>query len=68
MESTRCKHLPDSADTGPGEVDECTYCERPEDCINSGGTTDTVKFLPADMVAPGFSLEETIDESAGEDV
>ena len=47
MTSSRCAHLPDDRDRGPGDVALCAQCNSVEDCMQSGGTTVTVAFSPA---------------------
>jgi len=44
VESRRCIHLPSNQDLGPGRVSECSYCQKPEDCLASGGSTFSVSF------------------------
>ena len=47
MTSTRCKFIPKSSDICPGKISECSFCNRKEDCFNSGGTTFFLYFPPA---------------------
>jgi len=44
MESRRCIHLPTDKDLCPGRISACPHCERPEDCLSSGGSTFYVSF------------------------
>jgi PAS domain S-box-containing protein len=44
MNSRRCRHIPLESDVCPGEVDACDFCEKPEDCLSSGGTAVTIRF------------------------
>jgi len=44
MTSSRCRHLPTSTDTCPGEISTCEFCQAPKDCHGSGQTTFTVIF------------------------
>jgi signal transduction histidine kinase len=44
MASSRCRHIPLSKDVCPGRISECGFCESPEDCYQSGGTTFSVVF------------------------
>ena len=48
MKSKRCSLLANGPDLCPGGIEACEYSQRPEDCLNSGGTTVTVVFHPAD--------------------
>ena len=48
MHSRRCGIIPDDADTCPGAIEECVPAVHPQDCLESGGTTVTVQFFPAD--------------------
>ena len=45
--SRRCRHIPHNEDVCPGDVENCTHCNKNKDCQESGGTTVTVQFLPA---------------------
>lgn len=47
MTSTRCKFIPKSSDVCPGKISKCRFCNRKEDCFNSGGTTFFLYFPPA---------------------
>jgi light-regulated signal transduction histidine kinase (bacteriophytochrome) len=47
MASQRCRHLPTSSDTCPGEISACDFCSKPTDCHGSGETIFNVIF-PAD--------------------
>jgi signal transduction histidine kinase len=49
MQSKRCRHIPTDADQCPGRIEDCTFCKIKKDCFQSGGTTVTVRFQPADM-------------------
>jgi signal transduction histidine kinase len=44
MESQRCIHLTRDKDLCPGRISTCPHCERPEDCLSSGGSTFYVSF------------------------
>lgn len=50
MKSKRCPHMVNIDGSGPGRIDACEHCDNVEDCLDSGGTTMTVQFLPADML------------------
>ena len=45
MRSSRCIYIPEDKDLCPGDTRQCLYCQTPEDCIRSGGTTMTVNFI-----------------------
>jgi signal transduction histidine kinase len=42
--SQRCTHLPTERDLCPGRISDCSYCRKPEDCFNSGGSTFCLTF------------------------
>jgi signal transduction histidine kinase len=44
MTSTRCRYLPLTKDTCPGRISACEFCQVPENCCKSGGTTFEVLF------------------------
>lgn len=44
MESRRCVHLTTDKDLCLGRISACPHCERPEDCLSSGGSTFYVSF------------------------
>jgi signal transduction histidine kinase len=44
MESRRCIHLTTDKDLCPGRISACPHCERPEDCLSSGGSTFCASF------------------------
>jgi signal transduction histidine kinase len=48
MNSRRCGVIPGDADACPGNMAECVQAGQTEDCLESGGTTVTVQFYPAD--------------------
>jgi len=48
MRSRRCDVLSDDAETCPGDAAECHRSARTAECLESGGTTVTVQFYPAD--------------------
>ncbi len=48
MNSRRCGVIPEDADVCPGNVAECFQAGQSGDCLESGGTTVTVQFYPAD--------------------
>ncbi len=47
LNSIRCRFIPALTDQCPGNVNQCPHCQTGEDCLNSGGTTVTVRFQPA---------------------
>jgi PAS domain S-box-containing protein len=48
MSSRRCGIIPGDADACPGNMAECVQAGQTGDCLESGGTTVTVQFYPAD--------------------
>lgn len=44
VESRRCTHIPTDQDLCPGRVSGCPHCQKPEDCVGSGGSTFLVSF------------------------
>ncbi|CAB1064309.1 Serine phosphatase RsbU, regulator of sigma subunit [Olavius sp. associated proteobacterium Delta 1] len=48
MQSRRCGVIPGDADVCPGNMAECVHAGQTGDCLESGGTTVTVQFYPAD--------------------
>ena len=44
MASKRCIYIPRDEDLCPGKITKCRFCRVTEDCIQSGGTTMTVRF------------------------
>ena len=42
--SQRCIYIPTDHDLCPGKISDCTHCQTPEDCFNSGGSTFCVSF------------------------
>jgi len=51
MESRRCRFIPQDRDLCPGDITACRDCQTADDCLNSGGTTMTLRFLPATRIA-----------------
>ncbi len=47
MVSTRCGFIPKEEDFCPGNINNCEHIKTEKDCMNSGGTTMTIKFSPA---------------------
>ena len=48
MTSVRCKYLTETDQAGSGSPEACSRCRHVGDCPHNGGTTMTVRFLPAD--------------------
>jgi len=48
MKSQRCRLLSRESDSCAGKIEDCVYSRQLEDCRDSGGTTVTVRFYPAD--------------------
>jgi len=44
LESQRCIYIPTDRGLCPGRISACPHCERPEDCLSSGGSTFCVSF------------------------
>jgi signal transduction histidine kinase len=44
LESQRCIYIPTDRDLCSGRISACPHCERPEDCLFSGGSTFCVSF------------------------
>jgi PAS domain S-box-containing protein len=44
VKSRRCPHLPQDRDRCSGSVKLCHHCSRPEDCLETGGTTFSLIF------------------------
>ncbi len=57
MSSKRCSNIPPNTDTCPGDIEECDQTDQTEDCLESGGTTVTVQFHPADKIANRQSVK-----------
>jgi GAF domain-containing protein len=51
FKSERCKHLTNSEESFPGNVDHCEHCKTREDCSDSGGSEFVVDFPLADSKA-----------------
>ena len=47
MRSSRCRFIPQTSDICPGRISECDFCKTEEDCYQSGGTTFSLYFPPA---------------------
>ena len=56
LKSTRCSYIPTDRDICPGDIAQCSHCKTVDNCIESGGTTFTVKF-------PVGNNTSVIDES-----
>jgi PAS domain S-box-containing protein len=48
MSSRRCRHLSEDSDSCSGKIEDCKTVMQMEECRESGGTTVTVQFYPAD--------------------
>jgi signal transduction histidine kinase len=53
MKSERCRFLPDDSEACAGYIEKCVHSGKLQDCLESGGTTVTVQFKPADRLAEG---------------
>ena len=47
MRSSRCRFIPQTSDICPGAISACDFCKTEEDCYQSGGTTFSLYFPPA---------------------
>jgi len=56
MVSERCRFIPRDMDLCPGDIEKCRHCRSTADCFGSGGTTMTVRFLPADLLKDKTAL------------
>ena len=50
MTSSRCSFIAQDSDQCPGKITECDFCESPEDCFDSGGTTFRIYFAPGEKI------------------
>lgn len=50
MRSKQCRFFEQNGFACPGNIEDCNSSKTMEDCEQSGGTTVTVQFLPADRV------------------
>ncbi|NNL41592.1 MAG: hypothetical protein HKO79_03800, partial [Desulfobacterales bacterium] len=48
MVSTRCGFIPQEDDFCPGDTNHCEHIETEKGCLNSGGTSMTIQFFPAE--------------------
>jgi len=48
MTSVRCEYLTETDQASASSLEACSRCRHVGDCPNNGGTTMTVRFLPAD--------------------
>jgi signal transduction histidine kinase len=46
--SQPCIYLPTDRDLCPGKISTCPHCKKPEDCLNSGGSTFCLSFTIID--------------------
>jgi signal transduction histidine kinase len=58
LSSQRCRLLSEESDSCSGMIEDCVHSRQPQDCRDSGGTTVTVRFYPADR----FSKEQSESE------
>lgn len=49
MTSNRCRFIPRDEDLCPGNIEDCSYCQTIEDCLDTGGTTMIVQFFPVEQ-------------------
>ncbi len=48
MTSNRCRFIPRDEDLCPGNIEDCSYCQTIEDCLDTGGTIIIVQFSPTE--------------------
>ena len=53
MSSKRCRLISMEANTCPGDIEKCFHDKQYEECLESGGTTVTVQFYPAERFEKG---------------
>ncbi len=58
LNSQRCSLLSRNSDICSGKIEDCVHSRQPQDCRDSGGTTVTVQFYPADRFTPAKSGSE----------
>jgi len=51
MVSSRCGFIPNEEDFCPGNINICEHIKTEKGCLNSGGTTMTIKFSPAGQLS-----------------
>jgi hypothetical protein len=49
MTSNRCRFIPRDEDLCPGNIEDCSYCQTIEDCLDTGGTTMVAQFFPVEQ-------------------
>jgi len=58
MKSRRCNLLADDSEACAGYIKNCVHSGKSEDCLDSGGTTVTVQFKPAERLAKSAAKSE----------
>lgn len=61
LSSQRCSLLSKESDSCPGMIEDCVHSRQPQDCRDSGGTTVTVQFYPADRFAKSTADQSKIE-------
>jgi hypothetical protein len=51
LSSQRCSLLSRESDSCSGVIEDCVPIRQPQDCRDSGGTTVSVQFYPADRLS-----------------
>ena len=46
FESTRCRFIPEDRDMCPGQISSCRFIEKKSECLASGGSTFSLRFMP----------------------
>ncbi|MCP5054940.1 MAG: ATP-binding protein, partial [bacterium] len=52
LSSQQCNRMAQHSDICPGKIEDCAQSRQNHTCRDSGGTTVTVQFFPADRFAP----------------
>ncbi len=52
LSSQQCNRMAQHSDICPGKIEDCAQSRQNHNCRDSGGTTVTVQFFPADRFAP----------------
>jgi len=58
MKSRRCNLLADDSEACAGYIKNCVHSGKSEDCLDSGGTTVTVQFKPAERLTKSAAKSE----------
>ena len=61
LSSQRCSLLTQESDSCSGMIEDCAHNPQPQDCRDSGGTTVSVQFYPADRFAKATADQSKIE-------